>query len=65
MKNLQTFLLTELAAPLTRRLGTALGAYLVAQGIGSDPAEQIVTGVLAAIAVGIDLAMSYLNRSAR
>lgn len=59
MKNL---LLTKLAVPVVTRLGTALGAFLLAQDIDAETAQQIVTGVTAAACLGIDFVTSWMTR---
>ena len=56
------FFLENLARPVTRRLGTAFGAYLLSVGVQGDLVNQIVAGFGAAVAVGFDLSVSYLNR---
>lgn len=52
MKNV---LLRSVVVPLVSRLGTALGAYLVAKGLDGDLADQLVNGMLAIVLVGCDL----------
>ena len=56
------WVLTELLKPALRRLGTALGAYLVGAGVAADTVDLIVGGVLAAIGVAFDLFMSNRDR---
>ncbi|TIS45691.1 hypothetical protein [Mesorhizobium sp.] len=52
MKNV---LLRTIVVPLATRLGTALGAYLMAKGLDGGLADQLVNGLLAVVLVGCDL----------
>ena len=53
------------AAPMGRRLGTALAAYLLAQGIPQDMVDQFVLAVGVAGALALDLATAYVTRRVR
>ena len=55
----------NVAAPMGRRLGTALAAYLLAQGIPQDMVDQFVLAVGVAGALALDLATAYVTRRAR
>lgn len=59
MKN---FLLNQILAPFSRKVGTGIATWLVTLGIGQPIATQVGLGVAAAIAVGIDLYNSHLDR---
>lgn len=59
---MRKLLIREIAAPITRRLGTALAGFLAAQGIADATIQTIEVGFAAALAVGIDLALSHKNR---
>ncbi len=48
--------------PLVERLGTMLAAYLIARGIDSDMAAQLVNGLIAATLVVLDLVTAAVNR---
>lgn len=52
MKN---FIVREIAKPLVKRVGTAAGALLIAQGIDGSTVEQIVTGLSALGLIAVDL----------
>ena len=56
------FIMEQLAKPLLRRAGTALGVYLVGQGVATESADIIVNGVMAGGLVLVDLILSYRNR---
>ena len=55
----------NVAAPMGRRLGTALAAYLLAQGIPQDMVDQFVLAVGVAGALALDLATAYVTRRVR
>ena len=57
------FIIEQLAKPLLRRAGTALGLYLVGQGVTAENADIIVNGLIAGGLVAVDLINSYQNRS--
>lgn len=63
MKRIQLMLLREFLNPLARRLGTMLGTYMVTVGLSEDHATAIVQGIIAVVAVSVDLAASYLERN--
>lgn len=48
-------LLRSIVVPLATRIGTALGAYLVAKGLEGDLADQLVNGLIAIALVGFDV----------
>lgn len=48
--------------PLLRRLGTAVGGYLVGMGVDATSTGQIVTGLTVAVLVGVDLLISARER---
>lgn len=55
--------LTEIARPLVRRLGTAAGAYLIATGVADDQATLIVNGIVALALLLVDLVNSHVERN--
>lgn len=59
---MQKALVKELLGPLVRRLGTAVGVFLVAQGWDADAVTQFVTASTAFGLVLVDLALSWLSR---
>lgn len=65
MKRMSLFLLEQMALPLMRRAGTAIGTVLVSYGVQGDTVTQITTGLAAASMVTIDLLNSYLERRGR
>ena len=48
--------------PATRRIGTALAAWLVARGVDAAPSEQIAVGGMALVLVMVDLFISWYER---
>lgn len=62
---MRLFLLEQLALPILRRAGTAIGTLLVANGVTGDTVTQITTGLSAAAFVAVDLLNSYLERRGR
>ena len=60
----KAWVISEVLKPLIRRAGTALSAYLVGNGVAADDTSAIVIGATTAIAVGIDLINSSVNRKA-
>lgn len=54
--------LSEVIRPLSRRVGTAFGSYLLGLGVHSETTTQIVAGATALGAVLVDLAFSHYNR---
>lgn len=60
---MKKFILKELLKPTLRRLGSMIAGALVTYGVAEDAAVAIQTGAVAALAVAIDLAMSYMERN--
>lgn len=56
------FLITDLVRPISRRGGTAFGAYLIGIGVQTDTTTQIVAGLTALLGVVLDLVFSRINR---
>lgn len=54
--------LSDVLKPLARRVGTALAAVIVAQGVPNDTADQIATGAVAAMLLILDLVHSKFDR---
>lgn len=59
---MKAFLVRELLKPLSRRLGTAAAAILIAKGVDPDIVSQIVAGVTALMFVCADLILSATSR---
>lgn len=59
---MKQFLLQEMAKPMLRRVGTAIGGYLIGMGYAASVVDPIVAGLAAAGGIAIDLAMSHWNR---
>jgi hypothetical protein len=57
------FLLAEIAKPIIRRAGTAMGATLVGMGVAQDQAIQIETAAISLLLVLADLILSHLERT--
>jgi hypothetical protein len=57
------FMLAEIAKPIIRRAGTAMGATLVGMGVAQDQAIQIETASISLLLVLADLILSHLERS--
>ncbi len=57
------FYLAEIAKPIIRRAGTAMGATLVGMGVAQDQAIQIETAAISLLLVLADLILSHLERS--
>lgn len=57
------FLLVEIAKPIIRRAGTAMGATLVGMGVAQDQAIQIETAAISLLLVLADLILSHLERT--
>mgnify|MGYP001044617712 FL=1 len=57
------FLLVEIAKPIIRRAGTAMGATLVGIGVAQDQAIQIETAAISLLLVLADLILSHLERT--
>lgn len=57
------FLLAEIAKPIIRRAGTAMGAALVGMGVAENQAIQIETAAISLLLVLADLILSHLERT--
>ena len=57
------FMLAEIAKPIIRRAGTAMGATLVGMGVAQDQAVQIETAAISLLLVLADLILSHLERT--
>lgn len=57
------FMLAEIAKPIIRRAGTAMGATLVGMGVAQEQAIQIETAAISLLLVLADLILSHLERS--
>lgn len=55
-------LLRGVVRPLIERLGTMLAAYLIARGVDSDQAAQLINYLVAALFIVVDLAAAAVNR---
>ena len=55
----------NVALPLGRRIGTALAAYLLAQGIPQDMVAQFVLGLGVVGALGLDVISAYVAKRVR
>lgn len=53
-------ILHQIIAPIARRLGTSVGAYLTAIGLASDDAQIVVAAIPIVIGVVVDLLHSNL-----
>jgi hypothetical protein len=62
LKQVYIYVAQEIAKPLLRRAGTALGVYLAASAVPAENIDQIITGLGAAGLVAIDLLSSHLAR---
>jgi hypothetical protein len=56
-------LLRSVVVPVLTRIGTALGAYLVAKGLDGELADQLVNGCIAIVLVACDLIAGKLAAS--
>jgi hypothetical protein len=61
-ENVKKFILKELLKPTLRRLGSMIAGGLLTLGVAEEAAVAIQTGAIAAMAVGIDLLWSYMER---
>ena len=52
----------SIAEPISRRIGTMASGFLVAQGVAAETVAVIETGLIAAVLVGIDIALSNSNK---
>ena len=57
------FMLAEIAKPIIRRAGTAMGATLVGMGVAENQAIQIETAAISLLLVLADLILSHLERT--
>ena len=57
------FMLAEIAKPIIRRAGTAMGATLVGMGVAQEQAIQIETAAISLLLVLADLILSHLERT--
>jgi hypothetical protein len=57
------FMLVEIAKPIIRRAGTAMGATLVGMGVAQDHAIQMETAAISLLLVLADLILSHLERT--
>ena len=48
---------SEVTKPIARRVGSIASGYLISVGVSQDVTTTIVTGLTAAILVGVDLAV--------
>lgn len=62
LRNLTRLVTQDIVAPLTRRLGTAVAAYLVGFGAAHDAAATVAAGVTVAAGLAVDLVLSRLDR---
>lgn len=56
-------LLRSIVRPLIERVGTMVAAYLIARGVDSDAAAQLLNGLTAAALVLFDLVFASFNRA--
>lgn len=61
MKGLAVEIGRNIAAPLGRRLGTALAAFLLAQGIPQDMANQVLLALGVVGGLAFDVLAAYLS----
>lgn len=63
---MKTFVLREVLGPLSVRIGTALSGYLIGQ-FAADPslANEVATGLAAAMLIAVDLVLSAIARHRR
>ena len=57
------FVLSELAKPVIRRLGTAMSGTLVGLGYAQEQAVQLETAATAFLLIVADLVLSNIERS--
>lgn len=55
----------NIAAPMGRRMGTAVAAYLLAQGIPQDMADKLLLAVGVAGGVAVDCIAYYVTKGRR
>ena len=60
---MQGTLLRTIVRPLIERLGTMAAAYMIARGVDSDMAAQLINGLAAAALVLFDLVTASYNRA--
>lgn len=56
------FMLTELAKPIIRRLGTAMGAGLLSMGYAAEQSVALETAVTSVALILVDLVLSHKER---
>ena len=59
---MSNIIIENIAKPLASRVGTALSAWLIAQGVNYSHAENIALGLVAVALVSVDLVSSYFSR---
>lgn len=65
LKRLAVEIGRNVATPLARRLGTALAAYLLAQGIPQELADQLLLALGVAGGLAMDIAAHYVTQRRR
>lgn len=55
----------NIAAPMGRRIGTALAAYLLAQGIPQDMADKLLLAIGVAGGIAMDCIAYYVTKGRR
>lgn len=59
---MKAVILRSVLKPLFERVGTMIAAYMIARGVDSDAAAQVVNGLVAFAAIVLDLLTSAINR---
>ncbi len=59
---MKAVILRSVLKPLFERVGTMIAAYVIARGVDSDAAAQVVNGLVAFAAIVLDLLTSAINR---
>ncbi len=65
LKGLAVEIGRNIAAPLGRRIGTALAAYLLAQGIPQDLTDQVIVGLGVVGGLTFDVISAYFANRGR
>lgn len=65
MKGLAVEIGRNIAAPLGRRIGTALAAYLLAQGIPQELADQLLLSIAVVGGLTFDVIAAYITNRKR
>lgn len=60
-----SWVINEIAGPLSRRVGTMAGSYLLTLGVSSETVNVVTAGLVAGIGVLVDLATSHAARKVR